>query len=75
MPQNSLVLALAILAPEVDALLRTAFERLTRDKGLGIGERIDKIVEVVEMIGECVVAVEPREIRQFSCLVLPWTWY
>ena len=33
-PKDRLILVFAILAPEVDALLRTTFERLTRDKCL-----------------------------------------
>ena len=72
MPQDGLVLAFAILAPEVDALLRTTFKRLTGDKSLGVWESVDKIIEVVQMVGKSVVAVEPGKIRQLPGLVLAW---
>lgn len=47
MPQDRLVFVFAVLAPEVDALLRTTFERLPRDENLRIGERVGEVIEVI----------------------------
>lgn len=44
MPEDGLILAFAVLAPEVDALLRATFERFARDECFRIGEGIGKIV-------------------------------
>jgi hypothetical protein len=43
-PKDHSVLAFPILAPEVDAFLRTAFERLTGNENLGVREGVCKVI-------------------------------
>jgi hypothetical protein len=43
-PEDCLVLALSILAPKVDAFLRTAFERFAGDESLRVRKGVGKVV-------------------------------
>jgi len=70
-PENGVVLILAILAPNVDALLLATLERLTSNKDLGIlGESTRKIIHILEMVVVRMVAIIPGEIRQIFGLFL-----
>lgn len=59
MPEDSLVLPLPVLAPEVYALLIAALERLARDECLGVGEGFGEVVQIIKVVGVGVVSVIP----------------